>query len=113
VRKPGIAVCDGCRIDPRKHRDEHEQRRRLRKYGLTQHEYDQLLVAQGGRCRTCGTDEPGVKGWCIDHCHRSGQVRALLCSRCNTVLGLANEDPAVLRALADFAEQWQASEIKI
>lgn len=106
-RQPGVAVCDDCRIDPRKHREAHERRRRLRRYGITQDEYDQMLVDQGGRCPGCQTTEPGVKGWCIDHCHKSGKVRALMCGRCNTMLGLADENPAVLRALADFLEQLQ------
>jgi hypothetical protein len=111
ARRPGKAVCEDCRVDKR-HRDrDHEQRRRLRKYGITQVAYDQLLTKQCGRCPGCGTDQPGVKGWAIDHCHRSGKVRALLCMRCNTMLGLANEDPSMLRALADFAEQM--NEIKI
>jgi hypothetical protein len=104
ARKPGKAVCDDCRVDKRDRGRSHEQRRRLRKYGLTQGEYDQLLLDQGGRCPGCNTGEPGDKGWCIDHCHTSGRVRALLCSRCNTALGLVDEDPAILRALADFIE---------
>lgn len=104
-RRPGVAVCDDCRIDPRKHRAAHEFRRRLRKYGIDQERYDKLLADQGGRCPGCGTTDPGVKGWCIDHCHISGRVRALMCNRCNSVLGLTDENPAILRALADFAEQ--------
>lgn len=115
-RKPGIAVCDECRVDRRPNTAAKERRRTLRKYGLTPEAFDELLAAQGGRCRTCRTDTPGVKGWCIDHCHSSGRVRALLCTRCNTALGYTDENPAVLRALADFAEEWQqvlASEMKI
>jgi hypothetical protein len=114
ARKPGKAVCDDCRVDPRQRDRAHEQRRRLRKYGLTQDEYDELLRSQGNRCAGCGTDKPGAKGWCIDHCHRSGRVRAILCNPCNTVLGLIDEDPEVLRALARLAEQFkQGEEIKI
>jgi hypothetical protein len=115
ARKPGVAVCDDCRVDPRKHRQAHEQRRRLRKYGITQQEYDDLLLSQAGRCPGCRTDDPGDKGWCIDHCHRSGRVRGLLCNRCNTMLGLADEDPTILRLLADFAERMNQdqNEIKI
>lgn len=105
ARKPGKAVCDGCRVDRRADNQARERRRSLRKYGLTQEQYDQLLASQHGRCAACGTGEPGTKGWCIDHCHRSGRVRALLCMRCNTVAGLAGEDPAVLRALADWLER--------
>ena len=115
ARQPGKAVCDDCRVDPRKHRENHDFWRRLRRYGLDQDRYEQLLASQGGRCAGCGTDDPGAKGWCIDHCHASGQVRALLCNRCNTTLGLVDEDPAILRALADFIERFKSvqSEIKI
>lgn len=89
-------------------RHAHEERRRLRKYGLTQEQYDQFLASQGARCPGCGTDEPGAKGWCIDHCHKGGHVRALLCSRCNVILGWVDEDPAVLRSLADWIERQTA-----
>lgn len=103
-RKPGKTVCDACRVDPRSRGQVHEQKRRLQKYGLTQVEYDELLRAQGERCAGCGTDNPGAKGWCIDHCHSSGEVRALLCNRCNTVLGLVGESVATLLKLANFLQ---------
>jgi hypothetical protein len=107
--KPGRVVCEPCRIDKRNQELAvlKERRRTLRKYGLTQDAFDQILAEQGGRCRICGTDDPGGKGWCIDHCHQSEQVRALMCSGCNMALGYAREDPEILRALADFAEKWQ------
>lgn len=105
ARQPGKAVCDDCRVDRRIRAIDHEQRRRLRKYGLTQDEYERILLDQCGRCLGCGTEDPGFKGWCIDHCHKSGRVRALLCGRCNIALGLTDENPVVLRALADFVER--------
>jgi hypothetical protein len=111
-RKPGLTVCDGCRVDKRKVRTASQRRRTLRQYGLAQEEFDGLLIAQAGRCPGCGTDDPGAKGWCIDHCHSSGRVRALLCGRCNSVVGLSGESPATLRALADFVERWQLSLIE-
>lgn len=110
-------MCGDCRADDRDPAKAaaKERRRTLRKYGLTQESYDRLLADQDGRCRTCGTSDPGGKGWCIDHCHKSGGVRALLCNGCNQALGFTGENPVVLRALADFAEQWHESlgEIKI
>ena len=106
-RKPGPTVCADCRVDKRTARVAKERRRLLRNYGLTKEEFDKLLADQDGRCRGCGTDSPGTKGWCIDHCHQSGRVRALLCTRCNSALGLTGDNPATLRALAEFAEQWQ------
>lgn len=112
--KPGKTVCGNCRAEKSRDRQAYERKRTLRKYGLTQEQYDRLLVSQGGRCPGCGTDEPGAKGWCIDHCHTGGHVRALLCFRCNLVIGQVNEDPATLRALADWLEmQNGTSGIKI
>lgn len=114
ARKAGKATCSSCRVDKRDRGREYEQRRRLRKYGLTQDEYDELLHSQGNRCAGCGTDAPGAKGWCIDHCHSSGKVRAILCNPCNTMLGLAKENPEVLRSLANIAERFmKVEEIKI
>jgi Recombination endonuclease VII len=111
ARKPGHAVCGNCRGERRKDEQIRERRRTLRKYGLTQEQFDELLAAQDGRCAGCGTDEPGAKGWNIDHCHTYGHVRALLCLPCNTIIGLADEDPAKLRGLAFWLEQQTAQVI--
>jgi Recombination endonuclease VII len=101
--KPGVTVCEACRVDKRQRDNiEHERSRRLRKYGLTETEYAAILERQDGRCAGCGTDDPGRKGWNIDHCHETQRVRAILCHRCNTAIGLCNEDPAWLRRLADL-----------
>jgi hypothetical protein len=104
-RRPGLAVCESCkadRRDPERARAK-EARRRLRKYGLTEETYDELWASQDRRC-LCGTDEPGPKGWCIDHCHQGGQVRAILCSNCNCALGFVKDNPATLRILADLLD---------
>lgn len=53
-------------------------------------------------CEECG--KPPRKGGYIsfDHCHQSGKFRGWLCTRCNTILGLAGDDPEVLQKLADY-----------
>lgn len=54
-------------------------------YNLTYEEYEILLAAQGGTCAICdgGTSK---RHFAVDHNHRTGQVRGLLCARCNTAL---------------------------
>lgn len=104
-RKPGRPVCDGCRKDPRASRPGHEQRRRLRKYGVTQEWYDATLDAQGGRCAICLTDAPGRKGWAIDHCHVGGGARGILCSNCNSAIGLLKEDVGTIRRAIGYLER--------
>ncbi len=68
-----------------------------RKYGITEEERDAMLAAQGGVCAICKTDTPPVKvGWVIDHCHRDGHVRGVLCPPCNKMLGFARDNPTTL-----------------
>ena len=101
-RKPGKPVCAGCRVDPRVRASAHEKRRRAQNYGLTVDELDRMLRRQRGQCALCGTTEPGKKGLAIDHDHVTGQVRALLCGRCNTGIGLLQDDPELLAKAATY-----------
>lgn len=85
--------------------------RRLKiKFGLTWDEYDAIYQAQGGRCAICG-GKPRAYMLAVDHDHKTGEVRGLLCSRCNhRLLGSANDDPARLRKAADYLEAFQPRE---
>jgi hypothetical protein len=79
-----------------------------KKYGITVADYDRMWARQGGRCAVCGklfTEQS--RRAAVDHCHRTGKVRALLCARCNTTLGAAQDDPLTLRALADYVEAYR------
>ena len=58
----------------------------LRRYGITLDDYNALLKKQGGTCAICKT-APTLKKLFIDHDHKDGRVRGLLCSRCNLLLG--------------------------
>jgi hypothetical protein len=80
-----------------------------RMYGITVAEWQAMLDAQDGRCAVCRTDTPGGRGlFHVDHSHSTGRIRALLCTNCNVALGLVNDDPVRLRALADYIEQFGA-----
>lgn len=105
--KPGKPVCDDCKVthcDPDKAR-RIERARRFRTYGITEAEYDAMLDRQGHKCAICSTDDPGAKGWAIDHCHESNLVRGVLCGRCNSAIGLLRENPAVIRRAASYVER--------
>ncbi len=61
-------------------------------YGLTLKDYDLMFEAQQGLCAICGRVETsrnqwGLKALAVDHDHKTGKVRGLLCSHCNTKLG--------------------------
>jgi hypothetical protein len=70
------------------------------KYGLTFEQYWRLFAAQDGRCAICHKP-PKTVSLSVDHCHRTGQIRGLLCYRCNYGLGHFYSVEALRRA-ADY-----------
>lgn len=75
-----------------------EQRRRwnLKKFGLTPEQYDGRLKAQKGRCAICGRIPPIGRRLAVDHDHKTGKVRGLLCGQCNVALGLFEDNARYL-----------------
>lgn len=71
------------------------------KYGITIEQYEALFSAQGGACAICARP-PGTKPLCVDHDHNTGAVRGLLCSQCNTALGVFGDNEAGLRKALDY-----------
>jgi len=79
---------------------------RLNKYGITIEEYDNLLTKQKGKCAVCQC-KPKHKCkqqsyLCIDHCHKTGKVRGLLCQVCNKALGMLKDDPQLLKTALNY-----------
>lgn len=77
---------------------------RARKYGLPAEELQRLFELQGGRCAICGGEYPltGPDALHVDHDHRKGQVRNLLCRGCNTGLGAFREDRRILHTAIEY-----------
>ena len=83
----------------------------LRKFGLTANDYFTMLEVQGGGCAICGELKPGGRPradgqvhLAVDHCHTTGKVRGLLCQRCNTIIGKANDSVVLLRVAMNYLE---------
>ena len=77
-------------------------------YGIDSDEYERLLTEQGGRCKICNSDKPGRKTnkfFSVDHNHTTGKVRGLLCSKCNSAIGLMQDSSAILRKAAEYLDQ--------
>jgi hypothetical protein len=72
-----------------------------RVYGISLEDYDVMFERQGGACAIC--KRTGVT-LCVDHCHLTGEVRGLLCIRCNSAIGFCSDDPAVLLAAAEYLQ---------
>jgi hypothetical protein len=91
------SLCAVCRSIPQ-HRRKH-----LRRYNITPRMYVEMLERQLYRCWAC--DRKPSTTLHVDHQHAEPMlVRGLVCGRCNTIMGLARDDPWVLRGAAKFLE---------
>lgn len=78
-----------------------------RKYGIDHATYEQMLKAQNGLCAICKNPETvtnagKVKLLAVDHCHKTGAVRQLLCQMCNTAIGKLRDDIKIVKAALDY-----------
>lgn len=76
-----------------------------RHYGISKVRYLEMVESQNGLCAICGNEETATKrgstekrSLAVDHCHKGGHVRGLLCSKCNTGLGSFRDNPSLLSA---------------
>lgn len=74
----------------------------LKKYDLCETTYHRMLVEQDGVCKICGNTCSSNRSLAVDHCHKSGAVRGLLCRSCNVGLGHFKDDPKLLLLAAKY-----------
>ena len=93
----------------RKHPAREKNTQLKKDFGIDLQTYDGMLAEQDGRCAICGKKEEqkrwdgkGKKNLAVDHCHTTGKVRGLLCSKCNTGLGSFKEDPKIFLAALNY-----------
>jgi 5-methylcytosine-specific restriction endonuclease McrA len=76
-----------------------------RKYGVTPEWFEARMAEQNNSCATCGKpfswDNKQTKPH-VDHCHVTGKARGILCNRCNSVIGLTEEQQQLLLSLAEY-----------
>ena len=109
-QKTRMAAYRAANRDKVRERQAHHTRKW--RYGVSRERFDEIMAAQGYRCPGCSTDLRATQVD-VDHDHRccsgesscGGCVRGLLCHRCNVALAMVVDDPAVLRALADYLDR--------
>jgi hypothetical protein len=103
------ARCKVCRCEARRARYKtipDESRAASLKYyhGITIQQYESMAAAQDGVCYICNNTCPSGKRLAVDHCHVTGKIRKLLCTRCNNGLGNFKDEPHLLRLAAEYLE---------
>jgi len=77
-----------------------------RRFGITLHDYQELLKKQNFRCAICGSEKPNggprMKKLAVDHSKKSGEIRGLLCFNCNVGLGAFKDSRDILQKAVDY-----------
>jgi len=80
---------------------------RMRSCGVDSDKYNEMMDSQGYRCAICGIHTADCKrNLSVDHDHKTGMARGLLCVRCNAGLGQFKDLPGRLRDAADYLEKF-------
>jgi hypothetical protein len=58
-----------------------------------------------GACACCGGTDPGKRGWMVDHDHVTGEIRGILCNRCNLGIGLLGDSIEGVRKALTYLEK--------
>ena len=89
--------------DPEKHKQDRRASHYRNYHGISLGEYDKLNAFRDKGCWICG--RPGkLRGLSVDHNHKTGQIRGVLCNQCNRGLRWFSDDPARLREAATYLE---------
>jgi hypothetical protein len=100
--------CKKCNLERGKERNQQFPRIRKngilkRKFGITIEDFDALLERQNGKCAICEVPHDLVKyGLRVDHDHKTGKVRSLLCDTCNKGLGYFKDSSTLIQKAIDY-----------
>jgi len=96
------ALCSEAQMQKRK--DSARWARIRKEYGLSESQVNAMLEQQKSNCLIC---DVSIKSGChIDHCHSTGVVRGILCSRCNQAIGLLDEDQQRMQKAANYLKRF-------
>ena len=73
-------------------------------YGITPEQKNDLIRGQDYKCLGCNKlfDLNDKFDICVDHCHSTGKIRGILCRKCNSILGFADDNQLTLKNLSDY-----------
>lgn len=105
-RRATTGNCVECEtINNKKRKERAKWNRIFSIYGLTQSAVERMIADQSNKCAICENDFNSCHMH-IDHCHTTGKVRALLCSRCNQAIGLIDESLDRLESIRKYLQRY-------
>lgn len=74
-----------------------------REFGISLEQYEEMFKAQKGKCAICDKEETArTKKLAVDHCHKTGKIRKLLCRACNVGIGNLQDSPELLLKAIEY-----------
>lgn len=100
--------CKSCRKSRYQNNKRYNKGIRLKfDFGITIDEYEKMLENQDGKCNICNIHYKDYKqALSVDHCHKTGKIRSLLCNDCNLALGLIKENSETLVKMISYIEKF-------
>lgn len=87
-------------------------RRLKRVYGLSIAIHEKMIKSQNGNCEICKTKLFANKNTHVDHCHKTGSVRGILCQNCNTALGSFRDSIEILKSAQKYLQKYSKKNYK-
>lgn len=119
----GRSFCRGCQkfFDTPKNRKSKSDscprcdrdRSYKKSYGVTLEWKEAKMAEQGGLCGACHRPIDNGRKYtsaCVDHCHRTGRIRGIICNRCNIAMGICEDDPAIVGMLLQYLAKHGSSD---
>lgn len=94
----------------KQHKSKYSKNHNLSRYGVTAEEYQRLLKRQKNKCALCKRAANEKKALGVDHCHKTGAIRGLLCDSCNLSLGGFKDNIETLKAAISYLRKHQKNE---
>ncbi len=105
-------VCKPCAYDHQhkiylRHREKYNHNKKMKKYNMTNEEFDDMKLKQDNKCEIC-KNELGMPH--IDHDHKTGKIRSLLCLNCNVGIGALKDDLSILKSAVKYLQKFEPEE---
>lgn len=105
--KDGLSsYCDSCTKEL--YRSKYSKSRIKNTYGIEYSHVESLIKSQSNRCAICSNIFKELSEMHIDHCHKSGNVRGLLCHNCNSGIGMLKDSADIIFSAYEYLIKWDS-----
>lgn len=108
ANKSRPAFKESRKLKRRKYSDKERNWLLKYRYGITLEEFNNMFELQGRTCALCDSSKSDSKNFVVDHDHKSGKVRGILCSYCNRALGMFKDDVDILNKAIVYLKRLHA-----